>query len=282
MQIKTRESLDRILLTKDFDRIYSTREYGFFCRLEGNREVLYPRKKKIIESVRQRGQIRNPIIVNEKMEVIDGQGRLEAFKTLELPVDFIINEGLDYEDCIAMNIYQDGWKLIDYISCHAERGIEQYKELLQLIQVFSKSFKTSVILYALNSKQYNNHKLIKEGRFECTHDEFTYAQKKLSYLMTFIPIFTSLKGHNEYYYMALAYCYSDEEVDNDRLYEKMVYFQATLIPVTTITQALEQIEKIYNNHIRSKVYIKAKYQKDLDDKYAWYGKKYLDKKGETV
>lgn len=58
--------------------VYRTNNYDQFKRLVGNREVNPKRVKTIKKSVEEIGYIPNPIIVNENMEVIDGQGRLQA------------------------------------------------------------------------------------------------------------------------------------------------------------------------------------------------------------
>ena len=84
--------------------MFRTTDYDSFKRVLGNRKVLEDRVSKILASFDKIGYIPVPIIVNEKYEVIDGQGRLEACKRRGLPVNFIIRPGLKIEDCIVMNI----------------------------------------------------------------------------------------------------------------------------------------------------------------------------------
>lgn len=71
--------------------IYETNEYGLFKNLSGNRFVDH--SGKIAESMKERGLLLAPIIVNEKKEIIDGQNRFEACKKLNLPVYYVIAEG---------------------------------------------------------------------------------------------------------------------------------------------------------------------------------------------
>ncbi|WP_299997811.1 ParB N-terminal domain-containing protein, partial [uncultured Clostridium sp.] len=66
--------------------IQNTKDYLIFKKLEGNRPVVNRRVNKIIASIQNVGYITSPLIVNEKMEVIDGQGRLEALEQLKMPV----------------------------------------------------------------------------------------------------------------------------------------------------------------------------------------------------
>jgi len=258
-------------------KVMVTNDYDMFKRLEGNRNVTELRVKKITNSIKDVGYVMNPIIVNEKNEVIDGQGRLETLRRLELPVYYIVVEGIGRKECIAMNINQTNWRLYDYIHSYAEIGIVSYVYLLDAVKAFQKSFRLPVILNAITGKIDCSSKAVREGRFICSREEYERGKEILSWLMQFTPIIERVKGHTEFYYMALNFCYSDPEVDNARLYSKMSTLQASLIPVTTIQQAFEQIEDAYNDHARNKVYIKTNYRKYLDGKFAWYEVLHSDK-----
>ena len=65
---------------KEVATVYRTEDLSIFKTLKGNREVKENRKQTLIESIDKHGYITNPIIVNERFEVIDGQGRLAACK----------------------------------------------------------------------------------------------------------------------------------------------------------------------------------------------------------
>lgn len=268
--------------SKKFSKIMMTIDYDMFRKLPGNRDVKEPRVRKIINSIKKVGYVLNPIIVNEEFEVIDGQGRLEALKRLELPVYYIVVGGIGINECIAMNINQINWAMADYISSYADKGNESYEHLRLLLDAFGKDFKLPVILYAVGERMESDNQKIKEGSFVCDHENFELAQERLSWLMKFTPIISRLSGHTECYYMALLFCHSDCEVVDSRLYDKMFNLQATLIPVVNMLQALEKIEDIYNDHAREKVYIKTNYKRFLDNKYAWYDGKYGNKYRETM
>lgn len=85
-------------------KVYTTSDYSIFAHLKENRDVKEQRVKKIRKSIDSVGYIRNPIIVNEKMEIIDGQGRFEVLKEKGYPVEFIIDEGIGVDECRAMNV----------------------------------------------------------------------------------------------------------------------------------------------------------------------------------
>ena len=116
--------------------VYVTKAYDKFKRLTGNRDIPEDRISKIVESIQKVGWVRNPIVVNEKMEVIDGQGRLTALQRLGLPVEYIIAEGAGTEECIQMNMNMINWKLPDFIKSYAEQGNVNYQRLLSLMQLY--------------------------------------------------------------------------------------------------------------------------------------------------
>lgn len=255
-------------------KIFVTTDHTIFKRLEGNRSVSEARVKKIINSIKKVGYIPGPIIVNERFEVIDGQGRLEAAKRLELPIYFMIINGIGMDECIAMNINQTPWTIRDYIECYAEAGNISYINLLNLINEF-KDIQQKVILCATTGKTENSTREIKEEEFQCTMDDYSQARKTLRKLMRYKPILNRVSGHSEYYYMSLMFCFGDPEVDEEQLYKNMTRLQADLIPISTPIQAFEKIEEIYNYRSRrNHVYITTNYRRYLDGKYKWYASRY--------
>lgn len=127
-------------------KTYITKNYGLFKKLQGNRLVNEKNVETIKNNIINNGLLPTVLVVNEKMEVIDGQHRLEAFKQLELPVMFQIYEGLGLEQCVAMNITGKRWELKDYVNSYAEQGSEDYKFLVELMELFP-----SIPLHALAS-----------------------------------------------------------------------------------------------------------------------------------
>lgn len=257
--------------------IYRTDEYSMFKRLDGNRGIKKTRVKKIKNSINSVGYILSPILVNEKNEVIDGQGRLEALEDLGLPVDFIVTEGAGIEECVAMNIHQTNWTMNDYIDSYSERGNVSYMYLRQLINRFGNLFRLNTICNAVTNMAATPNDALKNGNFVCSGLDYDNAVEALVYLTNFKPIIDKVGGRTEYYYSALLFCFHDQQVDNDRLIEKMTKLQASLIPVANVQQAFDQIEAIYNNKTSNKVYVKTNYRQYLDGKYGWYSKKYGDK-----
>ena len=71
------------------NKIHVTSDYDQFTYLVGNRDIVNKHVKSLSAEIDNR-DLEIPIIVNEKMEVCDGQHRLEAYKVLGKPVPYIV------------------------------------------------------------------------------------------------------------------------------------------------------------------------------------------------
>lgn len=156
--------------------IFETEDYSVFKTLQGNRDVSPHRVAKIKKSIQERGYLPVPILVNEKYEIIDGQGRFAVCKELGLPIYFIKHHGLTIEDCVAMNVNSTNWSTDDYIHSYAERG-NQYYIALEGYMLRYPMLPIDVILSVLrrNSSKGAARKIVNSGklRFNMTsHREF--------------------------------------------------------------------------------------------------------------
>ena len=107
--------------------IYEENDYTVFKKLKDNRKVTKGRVDKLVQSLSEK-EIMNPIVVNDKMEIIDGQGRFEAKKRLGTPIRYVIEPNADIEDCRRMNRFNSKWCFDDYVESYAEEGNENYND----------------------------------------------------------------------------------------------------------------------------------------------------------
>ena len=259
-------------------KVNRTNDYSIFRRLEANRDVRNSSVKKIIRSIEKVGAIPNPLVVNEKMEIIDGQNRLEALKTLSLPVYYIIIPGLTVEHCRAMNINQSNWALMDYIKSYAEEGNENYANFLDLYKRFNELGLTTVFCAVTGLFGLDNGRL-KSGTLQCDKEIYNRAFEALDYCMGFTDAVIRTDGRRDLLYVCLIFCYWNKDVDKKRLKDRFLAGYKTLTPTAKIDQTLEEISGIYNIHLKeNRIYLKTDYYKYLDSKFNWYGRKWGEKK----
>jgi len=112
--------------------VQSTTDWGRFKIMQGNRELHEGNIQAIMNQISAHGQ-RQPIVINERNEVIDGQHRLVACKRLNTPVKFIIDVGATIDHVISTNIVGKKWSLMDYINRYVAEGSQDYMKLQQFI-----------------------------------------------------------------------------------------------------------------------------------------------------
>lgn len=253
--------------------IYETKDYSVFGRLEGNRDVTAGRAQKIKKSMMENGYIFSPIAVNEKMQVIDGQGRLEALTELNLPVHYYVIPGAGRAECIALNIYGTPWGINDYIKSYVESGIESYVYLDTLMKHHSK-MSLGVIVYAITGKESADRR-IKDGKFTCTEDEFLIADRNLNKCESVAKVITAIPGNPQCVYRALIFAITHCELDEDRLFSVLDKNIGAIQRIGTMKEALEMLSDLYNFKCRvNRIYLYSEYDKFQRGKFGWYEKKW--------
>jgi len=169
----------------EIPNIQKTGDYTIFKILNFNRQ----KSKKHIEEIKRLVTNENllhlhPILVNENMEVIDGQHRLEAAKALNLEI-FYIQDKISYEHILTSNLYQQKLTLKDTIKFFAIKdAIPSYLFLYNCVQETSLSPKALIALF-FSSNSKSIIEFIKSGKFEMPSNR-ELIQKLLDSLKKFL------------------------------------------------------------------------------------------------
>lgn len=229
--------------------VYVTTDYEIFKRLSGNRDIPESRISKIVNSISQVGWVKNPIVVNEKMEVIDGQGRLTALQRLGLPVEYVISEGAGTKECIHMNMHMVNWSQADFIKSYAEQGNVSYQRLLSLMEKYV-SGNLHIIFTALYKVSKPKNKEIKEGTLHISEEQYVVAAERLKYVDPIMKKLNSkrLPGSIIKLMQTLIYYYDFEEVDKVRLRKKVEKYIYNANPWVDCFDCEKEVEIVYNYH----------------------------------
>ena len=227
--------------------VYVTKDYSIFKRLTGNRDIPESRISKIVESIQTIGWVRNPIIVNEKMEVIDGQGRLTALQRLKMPVEYIIAEGAGNKECIYMNMNMVNWKLPDFIKSYAEQGNENYQRLLSLMERYANG-NLDIISTAVYRLSKSKHRDIKQGTLQLTEEQYRAAIPRLEYIKPILDTIDAKKlpGSIVTLMQTLVYYYDYPEVDKERLSYSVEKYIYNTTPWVSNIDCEKEVENCYN------------------------------------
>ena len=248
--------------------VYMTVNYAQFKRLEGNRT---PKSSKVIvESIKDIGYIDNPILVNEKMEVIDGQNRLDALRQLQMPVYYHIVEGIGADEAVRLNIGRTNWKTLDYVKSYAERGYESYEKLLRFYELSNVDV---TILVSIGKMRVTNggartggvNNQVTKGLYEMSEKEYERIEKFVSFYAENEPFISLIDGEKRSNLPLIAFCINTPNVDIERFVKTIKKYGANFIPYTEVVRRLIQISDFYNRSLKDatkKVYFEKTYREE--------------------
>ena len=96
------------------DEIYTTENYNVFNSLRCNQVIREKHVRNLVEAIRNK-DMQLPIIVDTKMNIIDGQHRLEAYKIVGHPIKYIVRDDLKIQDVRMLNSVQAKWSMMEYL-----------------------------------------------------------------------------------------------------------------------------------------------------------------------
>ena len=201
-------------------QVYETTDYAKFRTLDGNRGVEEARKARLRDSINKIGRRVVPIVVNERMEVIDGQGRLAVLREMGLPVLYVIDKTAGIEECRRLNIGMKNWSLPDFINSYADSGNAEFAKLRGLVEEFAGDLPLGTILSATScAKASKDSRPIREGTFKCRRP-LPEIEADLRFIRenAWLPLRDRPgRGKFEEFYQALLFVLRLEQTDRGRL-----------------------------------------------------------------
>lgn len=232
--------------------IQSTFKYDQFNLLANNRAVDENHVRRLKKAFAENPQTAaaQPILVNQRFEVIDGQHRLEACKELSLPVYFIVVPNVTIEDTRKLNVNQKSWIVRDFVRSYADSGDKSYQRYDELVDTYS--FAHAVLLEACglrhNKTVTSPLKLLKSGELKLTKADFEKSQKKLDKLSELVDI-VNLLGL-KVYSIAILRIMDSGEYKHSRMKSKLSMYGHDLQQTESLRDAGRNLEDVYNRRQR--------------------------------
>lgn len=258
------------MITEIDEKILKTNDLNIFSKLVGNRGVTEGRVQGIIESINNIGYMPVPILVNEKLEVIDGQGRLEACKRLNLPIFFMQKNGIGINECISMNIKMQNWTIYDYVSSWAEQGNGNYTKLLSYAERYPDltTVEVAMCLSGGSSITKNVMRPLREGMYKI--DESDESISCLEFINSVAPKLKDLNGGTNYYIPVLIGLYVFDLIDEDRMLDSIDRHSSSMGGAYNADDALTELQTVYNLRRHHSDYFRDKYLELMESKGARY------------
>ncbi len=246
--------------------IIKTFNLNQFNTVDGNRDLDETHVRKLMNNIKEHGfDPQFYIRVNENMQIIDGQHRVEAVRRLhqkgiKIPVYYYRQPGTSLKDCIKSNELQKGWGHIDYVKAYASDDTcdnkEHYCTLLDLFMKYKNAISLSLLskicMKSINGGDIN--KFVDSGRFKMVrdYDEVIYICDYLS------EIKEPLKNmqHHTAYCQAVIWAITNKKINAEALKYQIKKYYDKCDKIRNIEDALRQLSYVYHYNDRRAVKLK--------------------------
>lgn len=238
-------------------KIYKTNDLDRFELMDSNRKPFESHIQRIIVNIKRFGMLCNPILVNEQMQVIDGQHRLIAARRNKGFVYYIVADGYSLEHVKALNLQQRNWSADDFLNSYAKLGIEDYIKVLEFkkrhevfvigacIKLCVQQSRQSIISDASKAKLSK----FKDGLFKV--GDMEKAEKYAECLKQIAEYFD---GYCNNSFVAVMVTMLNKDIFKFKEFLSKLKLQpTTLVRCASAKQYKELIEKIYNYRRKNKV-----------------------------
>lgn len=250
-------------------QMYETFEYEQFRAIQGNRPISNLHVKRLVLSFNDRYLV-SPICVNEKMDIIDGQHRLEAAKELNLPVRYFIMRGYGLKEVHLLNANSSNWKKVDFLIGYCSLGRPEYLKMKDFMgQYPDLSFSVVEAMLSGNIGGANNKKQIllggKKSR-ERTFEQGDFVVVDIDAAHEMAKAIMAFKSYTPFYTSptfakAIMVFLKNPNYSNSQMVERIknnphLLANGSASAPTTIWQVI--LEDAYNRRSREKVSLKYK------------------------
>lgn len=253
---------------QEVNKVYKTSDLSIFKSIDGNRVPNLQHIKRLTDSILSHGMKCNPILVNEKLEVIDGQHRLMAAKQAESFVYYIVIDGYSLNEVHTLNLNQKNWVKKDFMDGYANMGVQSYLKLKKFVEknddfTFTDcTYMCSNISGAISQlsskhrrhsdKKYNLTEVFEEGTW--VGKDFELAQDWANKIRMIKPYYN---GYSRSTFVGtMIMLLQNDNFDFNEFIHKVRLQPTALVDCANREQYRTLIEDIYNYRSRNKVSLK--------------------------
>ncbi len=258
----------------EYTKIYETKKYDLFGFINANRELVKQNLNRIRESIKIKHIKAECLVVGfdpnptdgGPLKIIDGQHRYHVLKELGLPVTYVIWEDFDMNvldkslgDVERLNTASETWDISAFMMSKATLGVKSYINYLNLKQSHKGRFEHEILFYIINGmpgRTKISYQSFKDGKLELSDDDSKWVQSKLDFLNLFMERISKQEAGKRYYLKALFELSKVENLNFERLKEKVIHSSWVPQSSKSIMFSLDRLREVYNKGmVKNKIYI---------------------------
>jgi hypothetical protein len=195
-----------------------------------------------MEAIKKKNMLSiNPIIVNGKMEIIDGQHRLEAAKALGLHIFYLKDADITKEDIATLNSNNKNWSTMDYINywtIEKRDGFDKLSSFLSEHPLIPPS--TALRMMSLGGG--NRLSELKNGYVDVA--DYRQASEIADILKEYRNIVDFAYDRN--FVLAVISCYRVIGYDHAVMRKRLEYLSRRVVKCVSVRDYIDMFEELYN------------------------------------
>jgi len=190
----------------------------------------------------------NPIIVNDKFEIIDWQHRFEALRLLSKPIYYIVQPWLNMGDVQLLNSVAKNWTYEDYLKSYVSVGLPEYIKLHNFVIEYGLT--VAIALSILGQNTMSNHRLEAIVRKDFINWSVSFSDEaygEANFLMWLIKEMHSINKFTRLWKFIQTFAsLTQKGLDPKRFLSKLKVNPTRLLHSSTSIEWYDNIEKVYN------------------------------------
>lgn len=236
-------------------KIHYTTDYGRFKFLKGNRDINEGKVDKIKEVIQAGIDVLKyaPIIVNESMEIIDGQHRYAVARELKGNVYYVIHKDADLSIVPTINSNHTKWRNVDFLNSYLDLKREAYIELHSFILAHDGiSLSTAVKVFHSGTPTSSEAiEAFREGRLSMEKKERAHYLGGL--LTAFVP-YTDNPFSSRFFNVIIA-LEGNGKYNHALMLRKLEESGRRIEDVKSTKTIIQDMESVINHRMRERVVI---------------------------
>ena len=223
-------------------KIFTSSDYSIFKLSDLNREPTH--YKKVLKSIKENDYTKyQPILVNNKMEIVDGQNRFLACKELGIPVHFIVSDEIKIFAAADINKASKNWSTEDFIKHYAKRGREPYIRFLEVCEKYGQKTTTVQHFGVMSKGATSRADNVRSGNFTFKKevdidDFFTHIEDFAGYYPEFYK--------KERFAVSMIRLYSHPDYNKDVMLSKLKIASGIVNEQPKLALMINEMLKLYN------------------------------------
>lgn len=227
--------------------VFETTDYNKFSFLIENRQTARTHINKLKDAIQRNPDILEvqPILVNEKLEIIDGQHRFIAASELGLAIRYTVIDHLDISTAREMNVMQRRWGIEDYAYSYAKAGNVHYKAFNQYRRDYP-GVSSSLITTVLGGGDTTNMSQdFRGGKFIIKREQAD-SEWVLDQLIKIKAVTNGEIPLSKAFVSAMLTCLDNPDFKFEEFFEKLEQKPDLFHRTSVVRDAFRMIEDIYN------------------------------------